>query len=473
MEPSPKGFGNCAHCMDVGDVLLGTDDNRWEVNVDRNGRKYWKMIWEDHEDHDHDHDHDVYEYRRPTTHAIADCPPGKIVNPSTNRCVSETGKIGRQLLWAPRPPVTTMTMMTDDDCPPGKIINPPTNRCVSETGKIGRQLLWAPRPPVTTMTMMTDDDCPPGKIINPPTNRCVSETGKIGRELLWAPRPPMSMVPIRPIPVPGYPRDDAFRPMLAEKLKPRMDPVGMWVSEKLDGVRAIFRNGRFYSRGGNVFAVPAWFVRAMPKNAVLDGELYTKRGDFQRIMSIVKKNPPNEAEWRTIKFMVFDMPVPNVPFETRYANLRRIVNQTPPTKHLVLVKNELVKSRTHLAALHQQIIAKGGEGLMLRRPGSLYEHRRTNSLLKLKKDDDDEAVVVGHEYGRGKNARHLGKLVVKWRHSKELFRVGSGFTDRQRRDYKRLYPVGTIVKIKYNGLTGSNKPRFPVFLGRRDAMDMS
>lgn len=258
--------------------------------------------------------------------------------------------------------------------------------------------------------------------------------------------------------------------MLAQKYNDRLDPTGMWFSEKLDGVRAMYINGKFYSRNGHQFAVPRWFVDAMPANVELDGELYTKRGDFQHIMSIVSKRRPVDAEWRSIKYMVFDIPRTDIPFEQRCLKLTQIVRQNS-SPYLELVVNERVKSRRHLDMVHRQIIAKGGEGVMLRVPRSYYQSTRSRDLLKVKKDMDDEAVVLGHLPGSGRNASRMGKLVVKWKHSKDTFHVGTGFTDRQRDSYKRLFPRGTVIKIKFNGFTGRNKPRFPVFLGIRGAMD--
>lgn len=378
-EPSPKGLGMCAHLLSPNTAMKGRDGNLWAVAVDRMGRKSWR-------------------------------------------------KLGAAAAAAKQPP----------------------NRQQDR------------RNPTKTKP------CPPGKIVNPATGRCVLE-----RRRRKTPNPRPSPNP-RPPPSTHSPKSAStafIQPMLAQKYDPRMDPGGMWASEKLDGVRAVLVNGTFFSRNGNVYRAPAWFVDAMPRNTTLDGELYTKSGDFQRIMSIVRKTRPVDSEWRSIKYMAFDIPVPNVPFEKRYDELRRIVRQAS-SPYLVLVENERVKSRAHLDEMHKKVMAKGGEGIILRLPGSVYENKRTSSLLKVKADDDDEAVVIGQEYGRGKNAHRMGKLVVQWKHSKEPFHVGSGFTDKQRQDYKRLFPVGTIIKIKYNGMTDSKKPRFPIFLGIRDAKDM-
>ena len=108
---------------------------------------------------------------------LARCPPGKIRNPKTRKCVNATGKLGREIMKAlaaivaapapapaPAPP-----------CPPGKIRNPKTRKCVKADGKIGRAL--APAAAAVPI-------CPPGKILNPETGRCVNATGAIGRKLL-------------------------------------------------------------------------------------------------------------------------------------------------------------------------------------------------------------------------------------------------------------------------------------------------
>lgn len=64
------------------------------------------------------------------------CPPGKILNPKTNRCVKRDGKIGQKLRSRKR----TKSPRVPKGCPPGKILNPKTNRCVKRDGKIGQTL---------------------------------------------------------------------------------------------------------------------------------------------------------------------------------------------------------------------------------------------------------------------------------------------------------------------------------------------
>jgi DNA ligase-1 len=75
-----------------------------------------------------------------------------------------------------------------------------------------------------------------------------------------------------------------------------------------------------------------------------------------------------------------------------------------------------------------RITGEGGEGVMLRKPDSVYEHKRSNKLLKVKKFEDAEATIIGHEKGTGRLTGLLGALRVKEDDGTE-FKIGSGFND--------------------------------------------
>lgn len=97
--------------------------------------------------------------------------------------------------------------------------------------------------------------------------------------------------------------------MLAQNYDPeKHDPTGWLMSEKLDGVRCYWNGKNMYSRAGNPFYAPPEFKAKLPKMAI-DGELWTSRDDFQKIVSIVRKHEPEKEEWAKIKFMIFDAPL--------------------------------------------------------------------------------------------------------------------------------------------------------------------
>lgn len=96
--------------------------------------------------------------------------------------------------------------------------------------------------------------------------------------------------------------------MLAKKFEGDNDPIGWYMSEKLDGVRCFWNGENMYSRNGNLFYPPDWFKGLLPKDLALDGELWTKRNDFQKAVSIVKRQDKND-EWKLITYMVYDAPL--------------------------------------------------------------------------------------------------------------------------------------------------------------------
>lgn len=241
------------------------------------------------------------------------------------------------------------------------------------------------------------------------------------------------------------------------------DPTGYWMSEKLDGVRAVWDGEEFWSRNGNRFHAPEWFRRLMPQTA-LDGELFIARGAFQDTVSIVRTQQEDKG-WNRIRFHAFDL-YPGVqhaeagaPFEARQ-HLLSFVTKAP----VIHVPQTACKGAAHLTAFVDAVVAGGGEGVMLRAPGSLYERKRSATLLKVKRFHDIEARVTGHVAGKGKHVGRLGALSCIAPNG-AAFEVGTGFTDAER---AAPPAVGANVTVRYQELTKDGVPRFPVFIAARD-----
>ena len=235
-----------------------------------------------------------------------------------------------------------------------------------------------------------------------------------------------------------------------------------WVSEKLDGVRARWDGAALYSRNGNRFNAPAWFVDGFPEQA-LDGELWMGRGTFDVLSGTVRRETPDPAAWQRIRYMVFDLPGLAAPFDERLRRMRELFAE-PPSPHIALVEQFRVQSEAELMARLETVVAEGGEGLMLRDGRSFHRAGRSDDLLKLKTYQDAEAVVVAHLPGKGKYRGMLGSLLVEMPDGRR-FRLGTGFTDVQRRDPPS---VGATVTFKYSGTTVNGIPRFASFLRIRD-----
>lgn len=251
--------------------------------------------------------------------------------------------------------------------------------------------------------------------------------------------------------------------LLAKAWDPATDPTGWWMSEKLDGVRAVWDGRRLVSRLGNTFGAPEWFVEGLPTRTtgrLLDGELWMGRGEFQVTTSVVRSGA--DKGWDRVLYRVFDAPETEGGFEARQTALARIAERA--ADHVQVVSQMRCTGRAHLEECLDYVIANGGEGLMLRRAGSRYIGARSDTLLKVKRFKDGEALVIGYVPGKGKNAGRLGALRCQLPDGTS-FDVGTGFSDVQR---DRPPRIGAKVTVKYQELSRDGVPRFPVFLAARD-----
>jgi DNA ligase-1 len=112
--------------------------------------------------------------------------------------------------------------------------------------------------------------------------------------------------------------------MLASKYDGKADIKGWIMSEKLDGVRCVWTGKAMYTRNGNAFYPPDFFTEGLPKNTVLDGELFLGRGKFPETMSIVRKQTAHDG-WKEIKYLIFDGPELSGGFKTRLKKLKDIL----------------------------------------------------------------------------------------------------------------------------------------------------
>jgi DNA ligase-1 len=235
-----------------------------------------------------------------------------------------------------------------------------------------------------------------------------------------------------------------------------------WLSEKLDGVRGYWDGQALVTRGGERIAAPPWFTAGWPR-VPMDGELWAGRGNFERASATVRAALPDDAAWRHLRFMVFDLPQSPGPFDQRLLALQRLPLPAPATT-LAVISQSHIADQAALHARLAEVTAAGGEGLVLHRGDAPYRAIRSDDLLKLKLHDDAEARVVGYLPGRGRLQGQLGALLVE-RADGRRFRLGSGLADEQRRAPP---PLGALVTYRYNGLTESGLPRFARFLRVRE-----
>jgi DNA ligase-1 len=157
------------------------------------------------------------------------------------------------------------------------------------------------------------------------------------------------------------------------------------MSEKLDGMRAIWDGNTLKSRLGNNILAPQWFLDGFPPFAIYR-ELWTKRGDFENIISIVRQQTPDNR-WQTIIYNIFEGP-------------------------------------------NQSVL--GAEGLVVRKPDVPYHSGRSDDDLKLKQYQDAECTVITYKEGKSKYTGKIGSLQYQLL-SGLAFYIGSGLSDQQRK----------------------------------------
>jgi len=262
---------------------------------------------------------------------------------------------------------------------------------------------------------------------------------------------------------PGFvfpPNTLALDIMLPRVYSENMAVEGWLMSEKLDGVRGYWDGNRLLSKNGIALHPPPEFLANFPPFA-LEGELWGGRGTFQQTVSIVKQQHPH-AGWGKLHFAIFDVPREPGGFQHRLQRAKEWF-AVHPSRFAFVIPQQVITDKQQVKRELKRIEALGGEGLILRKPEGAYVVGRSREIVKVKSYLDAEAVVIAHIPGKGRNRGRLGSLLVELP-DKTRFRVGTGFSDRQRMNPP---PVGAVITFKYYGLFQSGCPKFPSFLRTR------
>ena len=248
---------------------------------------------------------------------------------------------------------------------------------------------------------------------------------------------------------------DLQKPSTYEK---NIDINGWFMSEKLDGIRAYWDGKELYTRNKNKIFAPAWFTKDFPPFE-LDGELWTKRGDFENIQSIVLSQQESEY-WENITYNIFEVPNAKGNFKARVDFLEDYLKQTP-NKYIKIIPQIVCKDENHLNKFLQELLKNGAEGVIIKNPNLAYEIGRTKNSLKVKEFFDDEALVINHNFNSDGSFKSL-KVKLK---NGVIFNLGGGFKKEDRLNPPK---IGSNITFKYYGFTKNGKPKFASFLRVRE-----
>lgn len=278
-----------------------------------------------------------------------------------------------------------------------------------------------------------------------------------------------------------------LKPMLAQKDTRKIKFPG-YAQRKYDGVRCftfcingnikkVSRNGKPFKHLDHLDQEIRELIDMDPgdfgyKDWISDGELYSHDMSFQNIISSVKREQPSN---KLIGYRIYDL-VPiqelDAPQSVRMAVLRqlRLECETPGIfKHLEIVRTYKVKTMERFKELFAKFIEEGFEGAMFRNLDGHYEFgRRSYSLIKYKEFDEAEFEIMGAEEATG---RDEGTAVFLLKTADGVwFNARPMGTREQRRDY--LLNISKLIgkkgTVKYQGLSDTGVPRFPVFKAVRD-----
>ena len=230
---------------------------------------------------------------------------------------------------------------------------------------------------------------------------------------------------------------------------------GWYMSEKLDGIRGFWDGKNLYTKKGKNLYPPKYFLDSLPAFSI-DGELWTKRDDFENIQSIVMDKSPSK-NWNKITFNIFEVPNIKGNFSTRLQKLQTWLDKNP-NKTIKIIQQIICKDRDHLNEFLNSLVKLKAEGVIIKDPSLEYHTGRSSHILKVKKVQDMEAIVIGINFRKKSNS--MKSLILRLDNG-VLFNLGSGFSNTERINYPK---IGDIVTFKYYSFTKKGKPKFASFL---------
>ena len=284
-----------------------------------------------------------------------------------------------------------------------------------------------------------------------------------------------------------------FKPMLASPFDEALLKFPVLASPKLDGVRAIVRDGVVLSRA--LKPIPnKWVQQRFSHLEHFDGELIVGASNYPDVLRTTTSGVMRVEGEPDVSFHVFD----HVENHARLYTVRYDLLEEDTEINVFVVPQHELMNTFELNAFEHEVLAEGYEGVMLRRPDAPYKFGRSTAregyLLKVKRFHDDEFEIVGFEeemfnaneattseLGRTKRSSHkankipkgrLGALVLKY--GDTTFNCGTGFNDAERERIwaERDSHLGMLAKIKYFAHGIKDVPKLPSFLGIRDERDM-
>lgn len=276
-----------------------------------------------------------------------------------------------------------------------------------------------------------------------------------------------------------------LEPMLAQKYDPKKVSFPVVAQPKLDGIRCVAKVDGLWSRQGKrIISAPHIEELLKPvfdanPDLVFDGELYNHdlKHDFNTIISLARKSKPTEEDLvesaKHIQYHIYDSIGPGTFEDRTHKAFVQFNSHQTDINTIKFVETVICLNQQMLDNKYGMWIEDGYEGQMLRIPGSLYEHKRSKSLVKRKEFIDEEFEIVELEEGIGNWAGYVKSVVIKLQDgSIQKSGIRGNFEANAKLLQEKDEYIGGQATVRYQDRTPDNKLRFPVvtalFKGKRD-----
>lgn len=300
-----------------------------------------------------------------------------------------------------------------------------------------------------------------------------------------------------------------FKPMLAATDMPEQIQFPVFASYKIDGVRAMIRNGVLVSRA--LKPIPNYSIQDILGTSFLeglDGELAVGSPTHPNLMQRTTSGTMSREGNPDFKFFIFDICTEGVAmwdYSARHAEILNWISKTQFPAHVAsrihVLDQTIIHTQDELDEFERDALALGFEGVICRSPNGRYKHGRSTAregiMFKVKRFIDGEARIIDMKermhnaneatldaMGHTVRSSHkdnkipmgtLGALVCEDVVTGQAVDIGTGFSDELRAWFwqRRKDLQGRIVKYKSFPHGVKDAPRHPVYLGFRDERDMS
>lgn len=253
--------------------------------------------------------------------------------------------------------------------------------------------------------------------------------------------------------------------MLAKLFEPKRVKYPCFGSPKIDGVRAKFKNGVFYSRNGHPYKGLGHLTNELSliKEEEFDGELVIPELTFQKSSGLIR----SDCSTPDAEFRIFEIPTAKVSFKERLAMMD---NVHLIGSHILRVPHKLLYSENKVYEFYRNCKHAGFEGSVIKPIDYEYRGTRSYSWMKMKPKENKDVIVTDMYEGKGKYKGQLGGVTVKFNGSND---VGGGWSDAERKDFWENPDkiIGKCIEVSFMEFTDKGNFRHANFEGFRPDKD--